>query len=164
MKLNQWLVSGSKLVIFFSIWFSVALSANELDRNLVSASDLSRDAVLVKHSKRVLMIEFSSEYCGYCRQLEDEFLKPMLLNDEYHKKVLIRSVSLSDNDDLIDFDGNSISAYDLAAKYDVFVTPTLLFLDENGDQVSEKLVGIWSLDYYGGYIDQRIDSGLESRL
>ena len=34
----------------------------------------------------------------------------------------------------------------------------LLFLDEKGREVSDKLIGIWSVDFYGGFIDERIDS------
>jgi len=131
---------------------------------LISASDLSQDAKLASVGNRVLMIEFSSEDCGYCRLLEDEFLKPMLRNSEYGKKVVIRYISLSDNDSLIDFEGKTVSADEIATKYGVFVTPTLLFLDENGLEVSDKLIGIWSVDFYGGFIDERIDSarGLSS--
>ena len=81
----------------------------------------------------------------------------MLRNSGYGEKVVIRSISLSDNDTLIDFKGNSVSASEFATKYGVFVTPTLLFLDENGQEVSDKLVGIWSVDFYGGFIDERID-------
>jgi len=39
----------------------------------------------------------------------------------------------------------------------VSLTPTLLFLNADGEEMSEKLVGIWSEDYYGGFIDNRID-------
>jgi len=82
----------------------------------------------------------------------------MMRNSEYGEKVVIRSISLSDNDTLIDFDGSRVSASEFASKYGVIVTPTLIFLDQNGQEVSDKLVGIWSVDYYGAYIDQRIDS------
>ena len=131
---------------------------------LISASNLSQDGKLASVGNRVLMIEFSSEDCGYCRLLEEEFLKPMLRNSEYGEKVVIRYISLSDNDTLIDFEGKTVSADEFAAKYGVYVTPTLLFLDENGLEVSDKLIGIWSVDFYGGFIDERIDAarGLSS--
>lgn len=157
-------VSALLAIIAFSIFNISAISASSQADDLISASDLTRDAKLASMGNRVLMIEFSSEYCGYCRLLEEEFLKPMLRNSEYGDKVVIRSISLSDNATLIDFEGNTISADEFAAKYGVYVTPTLLFLDENGLEVSDKLIGVWSVDFYGGYIDERIDSarGLSS--
>ncbi len=65
---------------------------------------------------------------------------------------------------MIDFEGNTVNADEFAAKYEVFVAPTLLFLDENGQEVSDKLIGIWSVDFFGSFIDERIDSarGLSS--
>jgi len=134
------------------------ISASGNTHELISSTDLSRDGKLAGKGNRVLMIEFASEDCGYCRLLEEEFLKPMLRNSEYGEKVVIRTISLSGNETLIDFKGNRVSASEFAAKYGVVVTPTLLFLDENGQEVSDKLVGIWSVDFYGGFIDERIDS------
>jgi len=157
-------VSVLLATIAFSLFNSSQISASSDTHELISASDLTRDAKLVSKGNRILMIEFSSEYCGYCRLLEDEFLKPMLRNAAYGEKVVIRSISLSDNDTLIDFEGNTISADEFAGEYGVYVTPTLLFLDQNGQEVSDKLIGIWSVDFFGGYIDERIDSarGLSS--
>jgi len=145
-------------IIALSAFNPSAISASSNAQELISSTDLSRDGKLAGMGNRVLMIEFSSEDCGYCRLLEEEFLKPMLRNSEYGEKVVIRTISLSDNDTLIDFEGNRVSAGEFATKYGVFVTPTLLFLDENGQEVSDKLVGIWSVDFYGGFIDERIDS------
>ena len=145
-------------IIALSVFNPSVISASSNTHELISSTDLTRDGKLAGMGNRVLMIEFSSEDCGYCRLLEEEFLKPMLRNSEYGEKVVIRSISLSDNDTLIDFKGNRVRASEFATKYGVFVTPTLVFLDENGQEMSDKLVGIWSVDFYGSFIDERIDS------
>ena len=80
----------------------------------------------------------------------------MQRNADYEQKVLIRSVSLDSYETVIDFDGNSIDTREFAARYDVSLTPTLVFVDSEGVEVSDKLVGIWSEDYYGWFIDNRI--------
>ncbi len=54
-----------------------------------------------------------------------------------------------------------MSTGEFAARYDITLTPTLLFLNGDGIEMSDKLVGIWSEDYYGGFIDNRIDEGRE---
>ena len=102
-----------------------------------------------------------AEDCAYCRKLEQLFLLPMQRNAEYGEKILLRMVSLSDFDSLIDFNGRSITTNEFAAQYDVSLTPTLVFLNANGVEMSEKLVGIWSEDFYGGFIDNRIDEARE---
>jgi thioredoxin-related protein len=158
------LVSAYLAMFAFALNTPVISAASDDSGELISASDLTRDARLVGMGERILMIEFSSEYCGYCRLLENEFLKPMAGNAGYSEKVVIRYISLSDDDNLLDFNGKSISASEFASRYDVFVTPTLVFLNDRGEEVSDKLVGIWSVDFFGGFIDERIDSGLASQL
>ena len=125
--------------------------------SMIAVTDLRQEAQIARDRNLVLVIEFSSEYCGYCRKLEELFLMPMQRNAEYNAKVLIRTVSLDAFETLVDFDGRSMSTSDFASRYDVSMTPTLLFLNSEGVEMSEKLVGIWSEDFYGGFIDNRID-------
>jgi thioredoxin-related protein len=125
--------------------------------SMIAATDLRQEARIARDRNLLLVIEFSSEYCAFCRKLEALFLMPMQRNDEYNDKVLIRTVSLDAYETLIDFQGRSISTSEFASRYDVSMTPTLLFLNGEGVEMSEKLVGIWSEDFYGGFIDNRID-------
>lgn len=131
-------------------------AASDQADEMIRAVDLRHEAGLARERNLVLMIEFSSEYCAYCRKLESLFLLPMQRNADYEQKVLIRSVSLDSYETVIDFDGNSIDTREFAARYDVSLTPTLVFVDSEGVEVSDKLVGIWSEDYYGWFIDNRI--------
>ena len=129
--------------------------------SMVPVSDLRDEAERARRDGLVLVIEFSSEYCGYCRKLEELFLLPMQRNEDYHRKILIRTVSLDAHETLIDFEGRFISTEEFASRYSVSLTPTLLFLNADGVEMSERLVGIWSEDFYGAYIDERIDAARE---
>ena len=124
---------------------------------MIQVADLRAESLLAKQKGLVLVIEFAADDCAYCRKLEDLFLLPMQRNAEYGDKILLRAVSLNDFDSLIDFDGRSVTTTEFAAQYDVTLTPTLVFLNADGVEMSEKLVGIWSEDYFGGFIDNRID-------
>ena len=146
---------GLLLALIFII---VAQPASAGDGGVPRLTDLVQDGARSSEQKRVILIEFASEDCPYCRQLEDEFLKPMLKNREYDEKVLIRAAMLYEGQAIVDFDGTTISADTLADRYGVELTPTMLFLDSRGNQLSEPLVGIWSPDFFGGFIDARIDS------
>ena len=125
---------------------------------MIQVADLRAESVLAKQKGLVLVIEFSADDCAYCRKLEELFLLPMQRNAEYSDKILLRAVSLSDFDSLIDFHGRSVTSNEFAAQYDVALTPTLVFLNADGVEMSEKLVGIWSEDFFGGFIDDRIDA------
>ncbi len=145
------------LVLPLMVAFTVAGSAVGGSVAMIQVSDLRVESSLAKEKELILVIEFSAEDCGYCRKLEDLFLLPMQRNAEYGDKILLRTVSLSEFDSLIDFQGRSVTATEFAAQYDVALTPTLVFLNADGVEMSEKLVGIWSEDFFGGFIDSRID-------
>jgi thioredoxin-related protein len=146
-----------RLVLPLVMALTVAGSAAGGSVAMIQATDLRAESLLARQKDLVLVIEFAAEDCGYCRKLEDLFLLPMQRNTEYGDKILLRTVSLSEFDSLIDFDGRSVTTAEFAAQYDVALTPTLVFLNADGVEMSEKLVGIWSEDFYGGFIDSRID-------
>ena len=150
-----------KFILLFLFALLTTGSATADSVTMVQVTDLRDEARAASANNLVLVLEFSSEYCPFCRKLEELFLLPMQRNAEYDKKVLIRSVSLDGYETLIDFDGRSLSTTEFASRYDVWLTPTLLFLNAEGRELSEKLVGIWSEDFYGGFIDNRIDEARE---
>ena len=125
-------------------------------------SDLRQEAEVMRAGKLLLVLEFAREDCPYCHKLERLFLLPMQRNADYDDKILIRSILLNDDQTVIDFDGRSLATNEFAARYGVSLTPTLLFLNADGIETSERLVGIWSEDYYGGFIDSRIDTARDS--
>jgi thioredoxin-related protein len=143
----------------FPLMLLPLLSGNLLggDAAMLQIKDLRHEASLVREQQLVLVLEFSSEDCSYCRKLEKLFLLPMQRNADYDDKILVRSISLDAYETVIDFKGKSLSTSEFADRYGVSLTPTLLFLSADGVEMSEKLVGIWSEDFYGGFIDNRID-------
>lgn len=150
---KSWLLAP----LLFAALVSPSQAGEPGSNRMVSVTDLREEARIAEDNNLVLVLEFSSEYCGYCRKLENLFLLPMQRNPDYGDKILIRSVSLDNYEYLIDFDGKFVTTGEFASKYAVSVTPTLLFLGSDGKELSKKLVGIWSEDFYGGYIDNRID-------
>lgn len=122
--------------------------------------DLRKEAITSQERRLPILVLFSADHCLYCVRLEEEFLKPMHNGGFYDDKVLIRRVKLSDAV-VSDFDGSSISARDLAARYNVTVTPTLVFIDHQGRQLVQKMVGLTTPELYGGYLDQAIDTSLD---
>ena len=154
--------SSIQLVVALILLSSATLAGADPVR-MVPAVDLREEARILHDDNLVLVLEFSSESCEYCRKLEALFLLPMQRNPDYDSKILVRMVSLDADETVIDFDGRSMDTRKFAARYGVSLTPTLLFLDARGVELSEKLVGIWSEDFYGAYIDSRIEEA-RSRL
>ena len=108
-----------------------------------------------------ILLMFSSPFCSYCEVVEEDFLKPMLRSGDYDDRVLIAKVQMQvGSRKVTGFQGERISVDELAARYDVGLTPTVVFLDSEGHAMAEKLVGITTAAYYGGYLDDGIDTAL----
>jgi thioredoxin-related protein len=121
------------------------------------ADNLRNEGKAAQQACVPLLLEFSSTICSYCDLLEEEILKPILRNRSYEQRVRIRKVLLDSYRILRDFDGRRTNGEKLAQRYRVFVTPTLLFVDQQGEELAERMVGVTTLELYGGYLDQAID-------
>jgi len=114
-----------------------------------------------KKNNQVILLEMSATYCGYCKTLEEEIIKPMLRSGDYDK-VLIRKLNIDSHYPMTDLGGKKSSPFELSSRMGVYLTPTLLFLDGNGNEVGERIVGVNTLEMYGGYVDNSINQGLKS--
>jgi thioredoxin-related protein len=123
-------------------------------------TDLHADGRLAQDRQLPILLVFSAVSCEYCRQLEDEFLEPMLISGEYTDKVIIRRLLLDNGQHATDFDGRQREASAIAARYRAWVTPTLVFIDGTGREVAERMKGINTPEMFGGYLDACIDTAL----
>ena len=149
------------LLVLITALLTSKLASGAAVNDVVSmqqVADLRVEAEIARANKLVLMLEFSRDDCPYCRKLEALFLLPMQRNTGYDDKILVRMISLGDSENVIDFEGETLTTNEFAARFGVSLTPTLLFLNADGVEISERLVGIWSEDFYGVFIDDRIDT------
>lgn len=150
----SWRHSGALLAGLLLLTFPFAIPADE--RSVTEASDFQTIQKDMQDRKLPLLLEFRADYCGYCRQLEATYLSHMVKSGDYDNKILIRSFTLGKSDSITDFNGDKTDADSFAAKYHALVTPTLVFLDSNGQQVAEALQGYNSPDFYGAYLENAI--------
>ncbi len=128
---------------------------------VTQTTDLASVGNIARDRKLPILLVFSAHHCTYCELLEDEILKPMLLSGDYRERVLIYKVMLDEGTELHDFNGNRITADTLSQHYDVYVTPTMLFLDSDGRELSERILGINTVEMFGGLVDEAIDISLQ---
>jgi thioredoxin-related protein len=145
------------LVAASTLFWSVALPAGI---EVPYGTDLRADGRRAQAGRLPILLVFSAVTCSYCRQLEDEFLEPMLISGEYTDKVIIRRLLVDTGQHVIDFDGTQRPAADIAGRYRAWVTPTIVFLDGTGREVAERMKGINTPELFGGYLDACIDTAL----
>ena len=131
--------------------------------DLFSNLDLYRDGRLAEEQRIPVMLLFSADYCEYCTRLMEEFLIPMHRSGEYHDRVLIRELKIDSYIAVRDFDNRSTQPEDLAYRYNISLTPTILFLDHRGRELTARMVGFGPVDFFGLYLDAAIDSA-QARL
>jgi thioredoxin-related protein len=126
-----------------------------------AATDLQRDGREALDRQLPIVLEISTAGCAYCRQLEQEFLVPMLLSGDYTDKLILRRLSLDSGSPVTGFDGQPLATVTLAGRYRTRMTPTLVFMDGHGRELTERIVGINTPELFGGYLDACIDTALQ---
>ncbi|MGM0413332.1 MAG: thioredoxin fold domain-containing protein [Pseudomonadota bacterium] len=106
-----------------------------------------------------VILAFTADDCPYCEYVKDSHLIPMQKRGE---DVTIREVDVGSSRELTTFAGDTMEAQDLGSEYSVQVTPTLVFLTPGGETAAESLVGVSSEDYYGSYLERRIEDTREA--
>ncbi len=120
---------------------------------MAPARDLAAAGARAGAQGAPLVLLFSADYCAYCEQVKEEFLEPMAASGHYRGRMLVREVTLDAYRDLRGFDGEAVTPGELASRYGVGVTPTLVFVGPRGRELAPPLVGITTEDYYPLYLD-----------
>ena len=140
------------------------LSANAFgnDAQISPLHSLHQDALLSSESGRPILLIFGETLCIYCHRVKENFIKPMIISGDYAEKVIFREVSLDKRDATITgFNGKTQTLGQLAKQYRIQIIPTLLLLNASGQELSERIIGISSEDYYGYFLDQAILEALK---
>jgi thioredoxin-related protein len=101
-----------------------------------------------------LVLLVSTPGCPYCEFVRRHYLAPM-------RKQGLAAFQISIYDrkaPLRDFAGKVSTAADVSEGYNAKLWPTLLFLNAQGQEVAERLVGVSSADFYGAYLEERLST------
>ena len=130
----------------------------------LAVRDFAAVAAEIRATRLPLLLMVTSQDCPYCHRLESEYLRPMWISGEYEGvTVLLRKLEVDQLRELRDFNGEVISVKDFQRRYKAFLTPTLLFLNARGEQISERILGYNTPELFGGYIYRGIDEA-QARL
>ncbi len=145
-----------------TLFFSMNASADALPPvTIKDGTNLIADGQVSTNKKIPIILFFSMKHCPYCREVEEDYLKPMLRNTEYDNKVIIRKVRIDSNGDVIDFSGKIQDVEDFSDSYNVSMVPHLQLVDSQGNQLVEPIVGIRNSHYYSADLDVLIDASTQ---
>ena len=127
---------------------------------LTEARDMSADGKLARKDGMPILLLVSQLTCPYCEQIKREILHPMVVAGGYRGELLIRELYMDTHGRIRDFKGQYVDNGQFAHGYGVYLTPTLLFLGPDGRELTERMVGINTPEYYFYYVDQAIQSAI----
>jgi len=150
------------LVAALSLFWAMGASADELPQvSLQEGKNLADDGRVSNEKQIPVLMFFSMEHCPYCREVEEDYLKPMLRNSEYDNKVIIRKVRIDSNGDVVDFLGKTQDVEDFSDSYNVSMVPNVILVDSQGNELAEPIVGIKNSHYYSAELDSAIESSTQ---
>jgi len=111
-----------------------------------------------------ILVEFSTPWCRYCEALEQQVLKPLMRSGKYRNQIIVKKLEVNTYSSITGFDGKQYRTDQLSRMYDVDLYPTLVFFDGNGEEVSQRIVGITVLEYVAGELDKAIDEAIQTAI
>lgn len=133
---------------------SVLIMAPAQSENVPEVLDF---AALGKEADQLpILLMFAATTCEYCERLEEEQLGPMIKSGNYLNRVVIRKHILDKVGYIKNFKGEAVSYTDFADSFDVDLTPTIMFLDKNGNKVHKNIYGYNGSDFFASRLDQAI--------
>lgn len=144
------------LTLAITLLVSIPIQAEPLQ----TVEDFEQLAATMQETSKPLVLTFDAEHCHYCKRLEADHLQPMLNNNDYKQRILIRSIEFDGGHEIKDFAGKPLTASDFSSKYKVRITPTILFLNAKGEEIVERMLGYNTPELYGAYLDRAIDKAV----
>ncbi|MBC7381010.1 MAG: thioredoxin fold domain-containing protein [Burkholderiaceae bacterium] len=128
---------------------AVALAA---DTALPVPASLKEASRLAGARKEPLVLLVSLPGCPYCELVRRNYLLPMRAEGLHAWQIDVTDRRHT----VFDFQGRASSGAVLAAQFAATFTPTVLFFSAQGTELADRLVGVASADFYGGYLDDAI--------
>jgi thioredoxin-related protein len=130
--------------------------AARADAAVPYTADLRADARAAAQNRTPLLLFVSLQGCPYCERVRREYLGPMSGDPEQKARVMIRELRIEAT--VADFAGKPRLGREIAADMKIGMYPTVVLVDANGTILAEPLVGFTVPDFYGAYLDDRIDT------
>lgn len=114
--------------VMLLLTLTVTVSATDFENTTIKGLNITSDvdgafSEAQNHNKSIALI-FDQDSCVYCDMLKDNVLSNSDIQKELNEKYVIVLVDINKNPNV-------------AAKYKVFGTPAVIFLDSNGKEISE---------------------------
>ena len=99
----------------------------------------------------------SLEHCPHCRIVRESYLLPLRAEGQP-----VLQIEIDRGLPVLDFAGRAATHQQVARAFGVQVAPTVLFIGRGGREAAERITGVPLLDFYGAYLQERVDKANRS--
>ena len=143
------------------LFTQVNLSGAQQHSGIPVTSNLKQDAELANQTRKPILLMISQDHCPYCDLMKREVLAPMALGGDYKNTILMREILIDMGLPITNFQGQLQDAAEFSHGYGVHLTPTLLVLDPQGNELTQRIVGINTVELFSFYLDAAIEKATE---
>ena len=158
-------VNSTKRLFLTSLLLSMSLLGHvsvQADDAISTVKDLRKLKQQAENHGVPVVLLFTSEDCVYCKAIKENYLLPMSKTAQYKTKVLFKQLFIDEFAYLRNGNGELVAGDQVALKYDVDVTPTILFINADGKELSERIVGISGFDYFDKLLEVHIAQAIDT--
>lgn len=95
--------------------------------------DLREDLAEANAEGKRLVLFFEQRGCIYCKKMHEEVFSDPTVSDYIEEHFFVVQLNLHGDTDAVDFDGQEMSEKDLARRWGILFTPTIMFLPQEVD-------------------------------
>lgn len=112
-------------------------------------------AAAARARREPLVVMVTLKGCAFCDVVRNNYLGPMFQRGEVYA---VQVNMLDRRTPLQNLQGAVTTPYAQARDWRIRMAPTLLFLDADGHEIAERMEGMTVADFYGAYLQQRLDA------
>lgn len=119
---------------------------------LPTTDSLQAELAKATAKKAPLVVMVSLDGCPFCKIARENYLGPL----REQQGLLVFQVDMRSKRPIKTFSGLTLTQDELIRSWGVKVAPTVLFFGRGGLEIAERLVGGYIPDFYGAYLDERL--------
>ena len=96
--------------------------------------DMREDLEEARAQGKVLVVTYEQRGCIYCTKMHTEVFPDPEIDALMHEKFFVVQMNLFGDEEVTDFDGTVMSEKEMANRWGVFFTPTILFMPESAPE------------------------------
>lgn len=93
--------------------------------------DINEDILAAKEAGKRLALIFEQRGCIYCKEVHEVVLADPEVRDYIKENFMVVQYNLHGSEEVIDTDGETLSEKEVARKWRLLFTPTILFMPED---------------------------------